>query len=125
LIPEDEEQPPEQEPSSPQAPVVHSDPTVNVERLIVPKSRRKLARKGVKVLAGCDVECVVTLELHAPERAVDPMGLGSTLLTKGTAVAPAGQAVWVRARMVGWVRRALVAYRGGGRLRVSVTASAP
>ena len=105
--------------------VATSARNVQIHKLVIPRSMRKLARRGVKVLASCDEDCRIVLEVEVSGQTADDMGLTGTLLARGSAPASAGQLRWVRARFNADVRRALRRYAGSGRLRVNVTGVAP
>lgn len=97
---------------------------VEVHKLVVPKSRQKLAARGVKVLASCDEDCRIVLELRVSQEIANEMGLTGTLLARASKPADAGERRWVRAKPTGAARRALRSYDGGGRLQVDVTGAA-
>ena len=96
-----------------------------LHELVIPKSRRKLAARGVRALASCEFDCTITLSVEASRRAADAMGLSDPLLARGSATANAGEQVWVRARTLSSVRRGLRFFGGKLRLKVSVSGEAP
>jgi hypothetical protein len=94
---------------------------VHVHRVFVPRSRNKLASKGVRVLASCDQDCEIGVEVRVSRSAAGAMGLRGTLIAQGVAFADAGQRRWVRAKTFRSVRTALRSFTGLARLRVNVT----
>jgi uncharacterized delta-60 repeat protein len=98
---------------------------VTVHKVVVPKKLGKLAKRGVRVLASCEQDCRIEVEVRVSRELADSMGLGSTLLGRGSVPAAAGERRWIRAKLTGAERRALLASGGGGRLKVNVTGLAP
>jgi uncharacterized delta-60 repeat protein len=94
---------------------------VTVHRLLAPRSMRKLAKRGVRVLASCDEDCQIVLEVRVSQAVANAMGLTGTVLARRFVDAAGGQPRWLWARFNGDVRRALRGYAGGGRLQVHVT----
>ena len=92
-----------------------------LHELVIPKSRRKLAARGVRALASCEFDCTITLEVRASGRSAAAMGLTDPLLARGSATANAGEQVWVRAVTLQSVRRGLRFFRGRLRLKISLT----
>jgi uncharacterized delta-60 repeat protein len=98
---------------------------VHVHRLVVPKSRSRLAALGVRAEASCDEDCRILVEVEVSDRVARAMGLKGNVLGSGSVLAAAGHSRWVVAKLTAVARRALRAYNGGGRLHVNVTGLSP
>jgi uncharacterized delta-60 repeat protein len=98
---------------------------VHVHKVVVPRSRAALGSLGVRVLASCDEDCQIELEVAVSKSVAQAMGLRSTVLANGSVLAKAGEWHWVLAKLTPAARRALRSYRGAGRLHVNVTGISP
>lgn len=102
---------------------VAASPAVDVQRVITPKKWRKLIHPGVRVLAGCDLDCAVDVTVTVSQNVADAMGIPSTVVARGTGQPAAGARQWVFATAPRKIRDALKSFSGHGRLHVAVTAS--
>jgi hypothetical protein len=98
---------------------------VEVHRLRIPKSRRLLLSEGVRVLASCELDCRIVLELHVGRRTAAQMGLSGTIIGRGEAVAAAGQRRWVLAKVNKTARAGVRRFSGAGKLKIKVLGEAP
>jgi uncharacterized delta-60 repeat protein len=105
--------------------VATSARNVHVHKVVVPRSRAALGSLGVRVLASCDEDCRIVLEVEVSKAVAKAMGLKSTVLASGSVLAKAGERHWVLAKLTPGARRALRRYDGAGRLHVNVTGVSP
>jgi uncharacterized delta-60 repeat protein len=98
---------------------------VKIHRVVVANRWRKVIRNGVKVLASCDEDCTIVVEVKVSGRTAIRMRLKSLRFAYGTREAEAGEAEWVTARLTPSAKRGLRTYGGGGRLQIRVRAEAP
>ena len=95
---------------------------VQIHDVISPRSLRKLFKQGFWVLASCEIDCDLVLEVRVSPGAAARMGIGGTLVARGTSFSGAGDKTWVSAKLRGAVRRSLRRHSGGGRFKLKVTA---
>jgi uncharacterized delta-60 repeat protein len=100
-------------------------PGVKLHKLIVPSSRAKLMRRGVRARATCAVDCRLVLEVTVKPRLAAAMGLPGGVMARSSAPAKAGRARWITAYLTPRARRALASYSGSGKLHARVIARRP
>jgi uncharacterized delta-60 repeat protein len=93
---------------------------VHVHRLLVPSSLHTLIRRGIRVLASCEQDCRIAVNVTVSEGVARRMGLGSLRFAHGSSNAQAGKRRWVIARLTRFAVRAMQTYDGGGRFKISV-----
>jgi uncharacterized delta-60 repeat protein len=98
---------------------------IQVHKLISPRTRAKLAARGILALVSCELDCRALLQVRVSRGAADEMGLSSRVVASGSRRLAAGQKRWVIARLTGQARRALRTYTGGGNFKVNVRGVAP
>ena len=98
---------------------------LTVHKLVVPRSVGKLARKGVKLLVTCKLDCQVVVKVSVTTAVMTQMGLRKPQIASGAISATAGQEAWVTAKLTKRARAAMRRYGGGGRLNVDVRALDP
>lgn len=105
--------------------VASSGRGVRVHKLISPRTRAKLAARGILALVSCELDCRALLQVRVTRAAADEMGLSSRVVAAGSRRLEAGERRWVAARLTGEARRALRTYTGGGNFKVNVRGVAP
>ena len=99
--------------------------SATVHRIVIPRSRRKLVRSGVRVLASCQERCKIHAEASVSPKTASALGTANGLLGSGDLVIPAGQRWWVTVRVFPALRRALLVLARRVAIRVSVDATEP
>jgi uncharacterized delta-60 repeat protein len=105
--------------------VASSGRGIQVHKLISPRTRAKLAARGILALVSCELDCRALLQVRVSRRAADEMGLSSRVVASGSRRVDAGRKRWMVARLTGEARRALRTYTGGGNFKVNVRGVAP
>ena len=98
---------------------------LDVHRMLVPRSVGKLARKGIKLLVTCRIDCQVVVRVSVSTSVMRLMRLKKPLVASGSIPAAAGQQQWVTAKLNRRAQAAMLSYGGGGRLQVDVRALSP
>ncbi len=101
-----------------------ASPSVDVQQAIVPKRWRKLIKPGVRVLAGCDIDCTVDVTVTVSRKLAEEMGVASTVVARGSGRSAAGAHEWIVATAPPKIRDELKSFAGHGKLHVAVTPSA-
>jgi hypothetical protein len=104
---------------------VVASPGIEVHKVILPKTWRKLSKPGVRVLASCTRDCRMEVTVRMSSGTARAAGLPSTTIARGSAQTVAGEQHWLSAKAIPSIRRALRSFSGHGRLQINVTASAP
>lgn len=95
---------------------------LQVHKIVVPKTIGGLIRRGVRVLASCDVRCKLGVKVKVSGAVRNRLGLAKSLVARGSAGAAANKRRWVTARLTGSAARAFNTFGGGGRLHIRVRA---
>jgi uncharacterized delta-60 repeat protein len=98
---------------------------IRVHRVVVPKSGGRLRRKGVRVLASCDHDCKIVVDVTVSSAIAIRMRLKSLRFAFGSRRADAGERKWVTAKLTPSAKQAMRAYGAGGRMQVTVRAAGP
>jgi hypothetical protein len=100
-------------------------PGVTIHKVIVPHTARKLIRKGIRVLATCDNDCRIVVDVRVSNSVALRMHLRSLRFAHGSAPARAGKRRWVVAPLTASAARGIQTYGGGGHFQVKVRAAGP
>lgn len=98
---------------------------LRVHRVLVPKTAGALIRRGVRVLASCEVRCKLVVNVDVSPGVANQLGLSTTRIARGTASTAANKRRWVVARLTPAAAETLRTYGGGGRLHIRVRAVGP
>jgi hypothetical protein len=93
---------------------------VNVDDIHVPTTTGKLVRPGIRVTAGCNVNCLLLVEVRLPRAVADRLGLSKTLIAEAVGDAQAGETDTMRAKVKPKVAERLGSYTGGKQLKIDV-----
>lgn len=96
--------------------------TLDVKRIVVPDTRKKLTNKGVRVKAGCNLDCVLVVKVKLPKDVAQEVGVKNRVIGSGAAGAKANRPRWVRAGINKGAGRLLEDFQGSGRLEVRIKA---
>ncbi len=93
---------------------------VNVESIHVPASTGKLVRPGIRVIAGCNLNCLLLVEVRLPASVAGRLGLRKTQIAEAVGDSQAGEATTMYARVKPTVAERLGGYTGRKGLKVDV-----
>jgi hypothetical protein len=93
---------------------------VNVDGIHVPTTTGKLVRPGIRITAGCNVNCLLLVEVRLPAAVASRLGLRKTLIAEAVGDAQAGETDTMRARVKPKVAERLGSYTGGKQLKIDV-----
>ena len=111
---------------TPDPPIIKpGEQRLRVHRLLVPKSAGAMIRKGIRVLASCELDCKIILDVTVRRSTANKLRLKGLQFAGGSGIAAAGEQRWVIAPLTSSAKRSLRTYGGGGRLRVKVQATSP
>jgi hypothetical protein len=95
---------------------------LQVHKMVVPRSVPQLAKKGVKLLFTCKLDCQAVVRVSVSSGVMTRMGLRKPQIAAGSASAVGNQQTWITARLTKQARAAMFRYGGGGRLNVVIEA---
>ena len=95
---------------------------LDVQKMVMPRSVGQLARKGIKLLFTCRLDCRAVVRVSVTSGVMRRMGLRKPQIASGSTSATAGQQTWVTATLTRQARAAMLRYGGGGRLNVVIEA---
>ena len=95
---------------------------IDVHKVIMPKSWRKLIKPGVRVLASCDADCRIHVTVKVSAATARSAGLPTRVVAQGIAPAKGAVPKWIRATAPAKIVDLLLSFGGHGHLHVKVTA---